>query len=204
VSIESDRDAGVRNTLARIKSIVGDRAVDRSALQAVLEQLCDLAWHRDWWSASAYPSPVEGALHARYLISEDADKTFALYLNVMRPGNQIAPHNHTTWAVIAAIEGSEFDHLYARTDDGARAGHSVLQGNGTVEVAPGSGIALLPDDIHAVEIRGSEPIRHLHLYGRSLETLTERIRFDLEKQTYERMPIGVATHRQEPVNGIRG
>jgi hypothetical protein len=102
------------------------------------------------------------------------------------------------------IRAGEHNHLYQHTDDGTQAGHAVLQATGTVEVSPRSGIALLPDDIHAVEIRGDAPIRHLHLYGRSLETLNERIRFDTEKQTYERMPIGVATRRQEDVYDIHG
>jgi predicted metal-dependent enzyme (double-stranded beta helix superfamily) len=190
------RQQTVDAALSQVKAIAARGPIDRPALAEILDQLKGLAAQPELWQAADFPPPEEGVRHARYLISEEADKTFALYLNVMKPGNKILPHNHTTWATIAAIEGVEFNHLYARTDDGSQPGHATLVHERTLEVSPGSGVALLPDDIHAVEIRGEAAIRHLHLYGRALEALTERVSFNLEDNTYSIMSIGVATRRE--------
>lgn len=168
--------------------------VTRERLDHVLEGLKDLASQTDWWSEAHYAGPVEGELQARHLIHEDSDGTYALYLNVMKPGKKIVPHNHTTWACIAAVEGTETNYLYERTDGGTQAGYAILKEVGVKRVGPGEGVALLADDIHAVHIN-DDTIRHLHMYGLSLEQLDERLAFDIEAQNCAVMPIGVKTQR---------
>jgi predicted metal-dependent enzyme (double-stranded beta helix superfamily) len=195
MSDRAQRDEAVGTVLQNIRSILSNGALDRDRLSQIRDRLIGLAGRRELWGEADFPPPDEESRQNRYLISEDPGAILALYLNVMRPGKLIPPHNHTTWACVAAVEGSEHNYVYRRLDDGSVPGQARIEQTDTVVVTPGTAIALMPDDIHAVEIKGTQIIRHLHLYGRALETLDERLTFDLAAGTCRPMPLGVQTRR---------
>ncbi len=174
------RRTAVNETLNEIRAILGAEALSRSLLERVARRLAQLARREELFSARDFPLPAESeATAARYRLNEsDGDDDLALYLNVLLPGKKTLPHNHTTWAAIVAVEGRELNRLYERRDDFSQPDRADLRLLREVVVEPGTPIAFLPEDIHSIHVTGQHPTRHLHLYGRPLETLISRVAID--------------------------
>ncbi len=190
------RSAAMDTLISNARAIVQREGATRESLASVLEHLQNLALQPGFWTLADFPCLDEQVRQTRYLLREDEDHSFALYLITWLPGRSIAPHNHTTWACIAAAAGAEKNTLYERMDDGQGPGPARVEYRGTkiVSIAEG-GLALLPDDIHAVDIVGDEPTLNLHLYGRALETLDRRLSFNLKSGTAAVRGIGVPSVR---------
>ncbi|MDA1185857.1 MAG: cysteine dioxygenase family protein [Acidobacteria bacterium] len=191
--IQESRNALAQALVAGTRLVCDAGEIDRARLDEIRRSLLVLAAKKDLWSEGQFPSPPEGQLQNRYLIAGEPAEGITLYLNVVRSGKKVPPHNHTTWACIAAVEGVEHNMFYSRRDDGTEAGKATLVLDKVVAVGPGDAIAMLADDIHTFEVRGNQVIRHLHLYGRPLESLSARKAFDVESGTYRLMDVGVKT-----------
>ncbi len=179
--------------LARTQDILGNKSPTRTQLAEIKVALNVLADKNELWTGDDFPPPNAEEKQNRFLIAQDNQHGYSLYLNVMRPGKVIEPHNHTVWACISAVEGAELNTIYDRVDDGSVEGKAELKIKEVVELKPGNSLAMLADDIHSVEIRGSEVIRHLHFYGQPIETLTSRTEYDLENDTCRVKSLGVQT-----------
>ena len=190
-----ERRQRVAELVADAKAILAERSLSRDAVGAIAAKLEGLAALPHLWSETEFRSPTEAERQKRYLVSEEPDRTFALYLNAMYRGRRVPPHNHTTWACIAAVEGCETNILYERHDDGSEPGKAALRERRQVRVEPGRSIALMPDDIHAVANLDSPVIRHIHFYGRALEVLDQRLVFDLAAGTCKRMVMEIPSTR---------
>ena len=186
------RQRAIAACLGDVRRIVEGTGVTRTALERVKARLLALADRRDLFSCEQFP-----LLHERstmHLLAEDPDG-LALYAVAARGESATSPHDHTTWAVVVGVEGEETNKLWRRRDDGATPGEAELEEVGRTLVAPGTGVALMPDDIHSIHRASDAPLLHLHLYGRSIESLPERKQFDPERGTYEVYPANPNIHR---------
>ncbi len=191
--LAADRDHLVQALIRDTREILDASALDRTVLDGIRARILEIAARKELWSEADYPSPEPGEQQNRYLIGQEGPDGISLYLNVLRAGKKIPPHNHTTWACIAAVDGVEHNTLYDRLDDGSAPGKAEIRAREVVAVTPGGAIAMLPDDVHSVEIRGDQIIRHLHFYGRPLEMLDQRLTFDMENGTCKIMQMAVKT-----------
>jgi predicted metal-dependent enzyme (double-stranded beta helix superfamily) len=181
MDVKAARAAAVAASVARVREIEARMGVTRPALEAIQAELMALAAQEHLFPSSEFPPPPDGEKGAnRYLLHEDQGGRFALYLNALNPGNETKPHDHTTWAVVVAVDGQELNRVYERLDDGRDPGRCELRLREEVMVEPGRGIALMPEDIHSIHTTGTRPTRHLHMYGLALEKLDQRRAFDAE------------------------
>ncbi len=165
------RSAAIAATIDRIRAIANE-GMDRGKLDAIKAEMLALAAQEKLFPSSEFPPPPNGEKGSRrYMLQEDADNRFALYLNALNPGNETKPHDHTTWAVIVAVDGQELNKVYRKLPDRLEVEREVM-------VEPGRGIAFMADDVHSIHTTGTVPTRHLHMYGLALEKLDNRMAYD--------------------------
>ena len=181
---DGERRRAIKETLNDIRRIVADGSPDREMLARITLRLERLAAQTALFTRSDFPPPSPSedmdAAKSYRMNKDDGDEGIALYLASINPGKTTIPHNHTTWAVIVAIDGQEENRIYRRTDDGNDPNFAWLVLQAQVVVRPGTSVALLPDDLHSIHVIGTQPTLHFHLYGRPLEMLFDRIGVNLE------------------------
>jgi len=174
------RKAAIDELFRFAQTTLAQDGVTPASLQRIEQALARLAARKPLFDPQEFPAaPAEGNV-ALYQLRVQEDEALALYLNVLQPGQQTRPHNHKTWAAIAAIEGQELNRVYRRCDDGSEPTRAALEIVREVTVEPGRSISFMPEDIHSIHGQGTDTIRHLHMYGRPLDKLDQREGFDLQ------------------------
>jgi predicted metal-dependent enzyme (double-stranded beta helix superfamily) len=184
MAIADDRAEAVAATVARVHEIVAKGGVTRPALTQVREALIELGLRSELFPETDFPAPETGNQGRLYLLSEDDDHGFALYLNCATDDKNTPPHDHQTWAVVVGVRGDEHNKLYERTDDGSVEGRGAVRVASEITVRPGAGVSLLPDDIHSIHMSGADVKMHLHMYGTAIPHQDARKSFDAETGTY--------------------
>jgi len=182
-AIRRERDTLVKGAVAKIKELTRN-GISRDILENVKTELLKVSARAELFPEEDFP-PVPEGQSSLYLIAEDPDHSYSFYASSPQPGRSTPPHNHTTWAVIVGVKGREHNKLYRRTDDGSRPGHGTVEVERTVDIVPGKGIALMPDDIHSIHLGDDGPHINLHVYGMSVEYVPGRVAYDTAKGTYK-------------------
>ncbi len=169
------RAAHIRAVITAARCIEAEQGVTRAALEAIAAELIALGLRRDLFPAEHFPLPENGS--AIFRLAEDPDGRLALYLSAKPPGGPVPPHDHTTWAVIAGVQGEEHNVVYDRVP-GAEPGRETLTPRFEKTILPGTAITLLPEDVHTIQLRGATPGLHLHFYGLALDRLDRRVTFE--------------------------
>lgn len=188
---EMQRAEAIEAAMADIRAIDADQRDDagitRHGVERIRDRLVELSAQQTLFPATEFPPPGSEDAESGYLyrLSQDADDRFALYAQSSRGHVETPAHNHTTWAVVVGHAGNELNRFYERTDDGIAETHRHL-------VEAGTGVAMLPDDLHSIHIDG--PALNFHCYGMALEQLHDR-------QYYHAVESRWKTFT--PVSGIR-
>ena len=177
LSHHTERAQAVREFIAAVRKHIPDAASATPGQLAYVAALLEaLGRRRDLFPADAF-TLLPDRPASIYRLSEDVDGGYALYLSLGEPGKAQPPHDHTTWAIIAGVQGNERNEVYARaqTTDPARDALTPVR---RVDVGPGASIVLEPHEVHTIELVGDEAGAHLHFYGLALDRLHARVVFE--------------------------
>jgi rhodanese-related sulfurtransferase/predicted metal-dependent enzyme (double-stranded beta helix superfamily) len=170
------RAQAVGKLIERVRAIEASEGATRASLEKIKAELIALASRSELFPPEHFAN-VPGRPGTIYHLAEDADGRFALYGSAGAPGKAQPPHNHTTWASIAGVYGDEHNVFYTRIDQGEIPGEGRLRRSHELTIRRGNACAMLPDDFHTIEVTGGAESLHLHLYGKTLEDLPDRITF---------------------------
>jgi rhodanese-related sulfurtransferase/predicted metal-dependent enzyme (double-stranded beta helix superfamily) len=176
MAIQEQRAQAVAELIARVRTIEVAEGVTRASLDKIKAALIGMASRSELFPPAHFAN-IPGRSGTIYHLAEDADGRFALYGSAGVPGKAQPPHNHTTWASIAGVYGDEHNVFYERVDRGETPGEGRLNRTHELTIQRGNACAMLPEDFHTIEVTSECESLHLHLYGKTLEDLPDRITF---------------------------
>lgn len=172
------RSAAVAAAMDDIRNIETEQGVTRPAVEAIRDRLILMTEDRELFSLDDFPAPPADHEENSFLyrLAQDDDDRFVLYAQSSRGSVATPAHNHTTWAVVVGFHGQELNRFYERAEVGVEQVHEHM-------VEQGTGVAMLPDDLHSIHIDG--PALNFHCYGLALERLDSREYFDTRSDTWK-------------------
>lgn len=187
MSVAQERSAAIEAALADVRAIEASEGVTRQSLERIKQRMIELGQRRELFPHEDFPLTSENDGEHFDVLSVDDDGRFELYIEVANKAVDVPPHNHTTWAVVVGIEGEEINSLF--DVDADRSAPPKLRKK--VSVAPGAGVAMMPDDFHTIQFVDGTHNMHLHLYGLCFAKLKGRTMYDQEAGEYRSFDMGI-------------
>ncbi len=188
MSVKALRTEAIKDSISQIEEILNDR-IDVSGLETAKQVLMTLCEKSDLFPRDDFPIPGEGLTERTFLVYENEDGGYALYVNSGASGQSSPPHNHGgSWAIVAAISGEETHKLYVEEPSDENAETTSIQQVAELTVKPGTAVSMMPEGIHSIHA-GDDPLLHLHLYGRNFQSQSERKEFNLETGAVRRFVL---------------
>ena len=190
--VAASRQAVIAEMIAQVRAMAQSKGISRETLEDIKAEMVQVAKRRELFPLTDFqPAGEEPGRRPMQAMHKDADGQFALYMSTSVSDQKPPPHNHATWAIIVGIQGTERSWIFERTDDGS------VPGKGTVRIvdeqvaAPGTGVALMPEDIHTIQGTPDAGGRlTLHLYGVATDLQTGRVAYNEAEGTYRLFPPG--------------
>ncbi len=168
----------VEQYVADMRAVVAEETTQERITERIKPLSRRLAAAPDWLKDEHRQCDADQGFGV-HLLHEEDDHTLAVFVLAWMPDRGTLPHNHLTWAVVAGIEGEEYEVGYERLDDGSKPGFADLKKSGEATLRPGDVSCCMPDDIHSVWNTGKDVSISLHTYGLHLNH-TGRSEFDPE------------------------
>jgi len=155
---------------------------EEAILAAGRPLLAELVANDDWLPAEfAKPHPQ---YYQQYLLHADPQDRYSVVSFVWGPGQKTPIHNHTVWALIGMMRGSERAEGFAVPEDG-----KAMQLLGTEVLSPGDVDMVSPrlGDIHRVSNMFDDRVSiSIHVYGGNIGRISRHV-FDAntgERKTF--------------------
>jgi predicted metal-dependent enzyme (double-stranded beta helix superfamily) len=133
--------------------------------------LAALVAHDDWLP-EAFSQP-DARHYRQYLLHADPQDRFSVVSFVWGPGQQTPVHDHTVWALIGMLRGSECGELFELAGEGQpmrSLGEYVLHPGEVDEVSPAIG------DIHRVSNAHDDRVSiSVHVYGGNIGRISRHV-----------------------------
>ena len=167
----------------RIMEVEGG-ITDRAAAVGQLEPLLKRALDGPGWTDPQYATIVDGG-RPGFAYYKNDDGSLNIYGVLFRPEHPTPTHDHVTWGIIGVYSGRQRTTRYSRVDDGATPGQCSVALEEDAVLTHGATYPLLPpNDIHRIEVLGTEDGLSIHVLGADLKRQRRRI-FDVENGTCE-------------------